>query len=217
MLKWFIASSTVIKTVIIGSSVLLIALVTAIPTALIASNLASNSSQNTDLTQKPQSSGTVAATSGGTSSPKSGQSASPTAAPVDSSKESDSPSKSSTNVQQQQPEVASGPTISVPSAPTNFQTGGGGCYSDGTTSFCGVSFTFTPPSSDGGAVITGYIANYSNDGGATWQTTGTQYQDSYSSWETTPVAGNGIPIMWFIQAVNSAGLSPASNVDSLGN
>ncbi|HYL67468.1 MAG TPA: fibronectin type III domain-containing protein [Nitrosopumilaceae archaeon] len=97
-----------------------------------------------------------------------------------------------------------GPGPTVTSAPQNLQATGGNAQ---------VSLSWTAPSNDGGATITGYKIERSTDGGITWSTivsstgsTATTYSDSGLAASTT--------YTYRVSAINSAGSSSPSNTAS---
>jgi DNA-binding beta-propeller fold protein YncE len=75
-----------------------------------------------------------------------------------------------------------------------------------------VSVSWNTPASNGGAVVTDYVVEYSQDGGATWSV----FADGASASTTTVVGGlsNGVGYVFRVSAVNSAGTGPVSVVSA---
>jgi Ca2+-binding RTX toxin-like protein len=82
----------------------------------------------------------------------------------------------------------------------------------GVTGFAGdreVTLSWVTPSSDGGAVVTGYVVEYSSDGGSSWS----METASWLPWVVTGLS-NGVGYVFRVSAVNSAGTGPVSVVSA---
>ena len=103
--------------------------------------------------------------------------------------------------------VAGNSTVAptAPSAPTGLTA-----TADGTTE---IDLSWTAPSSDGGAAISGYRIEVSTDGGTTWSNL---VADTGSTATTYSQAGfsAGDTRYYRVSAINSAGTGAASNVAS---
>ncbi|MFK4731600.1 fibronectin type III domain-containing protein [Agromyces mediolanus] len=76
-----------------------------------------------------------------------------------------------------------------------------------------VALSWTAPADTGGAPITGYLVEQSNDGGATWTTV---IADTASTATTTTITGlaNGTPLAFRVSALNEAGSGPAADAST---
>ena len=102
--------------------------------------------------------------------------------------------------------VASATTGStMPGAPTSL-----GAAANGQTQ---IDLSWTAPSSDGGAAISGYKIEVSDDGGTSWANLVTNTSSTTTSYSHTGLTA-GTPRHYRVSAINTAGTGAASNVAS---
>lgn len=97
-----------------------------------------------------------------------------------------------------------GSSVSTPGAPTSVS---------GTRANASVALSWTAPTSDGGAAISGYKVEYSSNSGSTW-TSATNNTGSTSTSYTATGLTNGTAYIFRVSAINSAGTGTASSNSS---
>lgn len=77
-----------------------------------------------------------------------------------------------------------------------------------------IALTWTAPTSDGYAAITGYLIEVSKDDGATWEVAVANTGNANLTYSYTPDASDGPETIYSfrVSAINTAGTGPASNV-----